>query len=265
MPLDDPGDRPVSSVAMTDTPNHTEPIVPEWATPPGLRLRVNPPTVEAFVADEANAHRVAVAHPHMTVERAVAMQSANPMVLKVITRGEVDSEGRIELLVWRAEDRCYEPKPEVAPLEPTKQRDGDQPLPTINNEVCVQDEVMAFIERRKQVGIERYGTVLQPNNGRDTLLDLFEEIVDAAIYFGQLLLERDGSLPGGEQVLVVSDEESPSSTLWIASAFYALREAARAVLRSDPDELADSDVLAKLAEVLYGPPVDVIPDEELEG
>lgn len=78
---------------------------------------------------------------------------------------------------------------------PTKQRPGDQPLPTKNDAPYVQDQVMAYIERRKQVGISRYGTALQPFNGRDALVDAFEEVIDLAQYLGQLIIERDGKLP----------------------------------------------------------------------
>jgi len=76
-----------------------------------------------------------------------------------------------------------------------RQRQGDQPLPTANEGVCVQDEVIAYIERRKAIGIERYGTVLQPHNGRDALRDAFEEAVDLSQYLAQMLIERDGKLP----------------------------------------------------------------------
>lgn len=88
-----------------------------------------------------------------------------------------------------------------------KQRPGDQPLPEENDEPFVQDRLMAFIERRKQVGIERYGTALQPHNGRDAMLDAFEEAVDLAVYLAQVLIERDGKLPGEE------DEAAPEVTL----------------------------------------------------
>ena len=50
-----------------------------------------------------------------------------------------------------------------------RQREGDQPLPVVNDGPSVQDLVIADIEQRKQLGIERYGTELQPLNGRDTL------------------------------------------------------------------------------------------------
>lgn len=76
------------------------------------------------------------------------------------------------------------------PSEPIKQREGDQVLPTINERPFVQDEVIGDIEARKQIGIKRYGTPLQPMNGRDALLDLYEELVDAAIYLRQVRIER---------------------------------------------------------------------------
>lgn len=76
-----------------------------------------------------------------------------------------------------------------------KFRPGDQQLPVVNDERPVQDQVVEYIERRKAVGVERYGTALQANNGRDALRDLFEELVDAVNYCAQTLIERDGHLP----------------------------------------------------------------------
>lgn len=78
-------------------------------------------------------------------------------------------------------------------MNPTRAgRAGDsQALPTINDGPCIQDMVIADIERRKAVGFERYGTYLQPNNGRDALLDAYEEAVDLTMYLKQALVERD--------------------------------------------------------------------------
>lgn len=73
-----------------------------------------------------------------------------------------------------------------------KLRPGDQPLPIVNGQPFVQDAVIADIEARKQVGIERYGTPLQPFNGRDALRDAYEEAIDLTMYLKQLLIERDG-------------------------------------------------------------------------
>jgi hypothetical protein len=73
-----------------------------------------------------------------------------------------------------------------------RQREGDQPLPVPNDRPCVQDAVIADIEARKQLGIQRYGTVLQPGNGRDALLDAYQESLDLACYLKQALMEREG-------------------------------------------------------------------------
>jgi hypothetical protein len=68
-----------------------------------------------------------------------------------------------------------------------------QPLPVANDRAVVQDAVCADIQARKQVGIVRYGTPLQPHNGRDALRDAYEEALDLACYLKQALLEREES------------------------------------------------------------------------
>lgn len=50
--------------------------------------------------------------------------------------------------------------------------------------------VIGDMELRRFEGIERYGTPLQPNNGRDALLDAYHEALDMAVYLRQALLER---------------------------------------------------------------------------
>jgi hypothetical protein len=79
------------------------------------------------------------------------------------------------------------------PAEFLRQRAGDQPLPTVNDHPIIQDLVVADIAARLKVGIQRYGTGLQPHNGRDALRDLYEELLDAATYTRQLIYERDGA------------------------------------------------------------------------
>lgn len=74
-------------------------------------------------------------------------------------------------------------------------REGDsQPLPTTNNHEYVQAVVCRDIMARMEVGIKRYGTGLQPFNGRDALRDAYEEVLDLACYLRQLLIE-DEMLP----------------------------------------------------------------------
>lgn len=72
-----------------------------------------------------------------------------------------------------------------------RQRSGDQPLPTQNDSPAIQDLVISDIESRKADGLERYGTLLQPHNGRDMLRDAYEEAIDLTIYLRGAIVERD--------------------------------------------------------------------------
>lgn len=76
-----------------------------------------------------------------------------------------------------------------------KQREGDQPLPRRNAHPVIQDLVIADMSDRRALGIQRYGTALQPHNGRDALRDAYEEAIDLTMYLRQCLYERDHPLP----------------------------------------------------------------------
>lgn len=71
-----------------------------------------------------------------------------------------------------------------------RQRPGDQPLPTPNDRPHIHDLVAADIQARKELGTRRYGTPLQPHNGRDALRDAYEELLDGACYIRQEIEER---------------------------------------------------------------------------
>lgn len=55
----------------------------------------------------------------------------------------------------------------------------------------IQDQVIEDIEHRKNVGWDTYGTLLYTNNGRDMLLDAYEEALDLCCYLKGAMLERD--------------------------------------------------------------------------
>jgi hypothetical protein len=55
---------------------------------------------------------------------------------------------------------------------------------------CVIDQVMADLQERAEAGKAKYGTYLETHNGRDALWDLYQEILDAAMYVRQSLMER---------------------------------------------------------------------------
>ena len=72
-----------------------------------------------------------------------------------------------------------------------KKRREDQDLPKVNRYLFIQDQVIRDIVERKALGIRRYGTALQPFNGRDALRDAYEEAIDLCMYLKQIIVERD--------------------------------------------------------------------------
>lgn len=65
-----------------------------------------------------------------------------------------------------------------------------QPMPVPNASAPVWELVIADMKERDRIGEQRYGTRLQANNGRDALVDLYQELLDAAVYTRQLIEER---------------------------------------------------------------------------
>jgi len=72
--------------------------------------------------------------------------------------------------------------PDFAALnEPAPQGDGVLILPL----------VMADIQARADMGQKKYGTKLKANNGRDVLMDAYQEAIDLVMYLRQAIAERD--------------------------------------------------------------------------
>lgn len=69
---------------------------------------------------------------------------------------------------------------------------ASQPPPKPNDRPAIQDLVTADIAIRKDQGIAKYGTALQPFNGRDALVDSYQEALDLVQYLRQAIYERDG-------------------------------------------------------------------------
>ena len=60
-----------------------------------------------------------------------------------------------------------------------------EPTPKKNEYPAVWDLVMEDMKDRDYIGLVRYGTRLQPFNGRNSLVDLTEELLDAMVYLRQ--------------------------------------------------------------------------------
>jgi hypothetical protein len=66
-------------------------------------------------------------------------------------------------------------------------------MPIVNRGPAVQDLVIADMVDRKRIGVERYGVPLQCGNGRDMLIDAYQEALDLVMYLRGMLYERDGA------------------------------------------------------------------------
>ena len=67
----------------------------------------------------------------------------------------------------------------------------DQPPPKPVAGPAIQDLVLVDVAERKRVGIERYGQPVLPHNGRNALVDLYQELLDAVMYTRQLIYEQE--------------------------------------------------------------------------
>lgn len=66
-----------------------------------------------------------------------------------------------------------------------------EPAPTADENVPIWGLVIQDMQARDQFGRCKYGTPLQPFNGRDALKDAYQEALDLCVYLRQALYERD--------------------------------------------------------------------------
>ena len=66
-----------------------------------------------------------------------------------------------------------------------------QPKP-VAGQIDVYPLVMKDVADRTITGKKKHGTYLQTNNGRDALLDAYQEALDLVFYLRQLIAEREG-------------------------------------------------------------------------
>ena len=69
--------------------------------------------------------------------------------------------------------------------------------------VRVLDLVLQDLQDRAEAGRAKYGTYLRAHNGRDALMDAYQEALDLCMYLRQAIAERDGERPAAP-VLVVN-------------------------------------------------------------
>jgi hypothetical protein len=69
----------------------------------------------------------------------------------------------------------------------------EQDAPVRNQHPAVWDLVQVDMKERDWTGAAKYGTRLQPHNGRDALIDAYQEALDLVVYLRQAIYEWDGS------------------------------------------------------------------------
>lgn len=69
-------------------------------------------------------------------------------------------------------------------------RNTEQPNPITSDLPAVNKLVIKDLEERMEMGIDKYGMPLQPENGRDPLVDAYQEIMDLVLYLRQMLYEK---------------------------------------------------------------------------
>ena len=67
-----------------------------------------------------------------------------------------------------------------------------EPPPTPSKHPAVWDLVLRDIAERDKAGAAKYGTRLQPHNGRRPLVDAYQEALDLVVYLRQEIYERYG-------------------------------------------------------------------------
>lgn len=75
--------------------------------------------------------------------------------------------------------------------------DTHEPPPVPNAQPAVWSLVIADMQSRDREGRRKYGTPLQPFNGRDALVDAYQEALDLVVYLRQAIEERNAAR-GGE-------------------------------------------------------------------
>jgi len=65
-----------------------------------------------------------------------------------------------------------------------------EPDPIRTEETPVWELVIEDMRQRDLAGRQKYGTPLQASNGRDALVDLYQELLDAVVYTRQELARR---------------------------------------------------------------------------
>ena len=89
-----------------------------------------------------------------------------------------------------------------------------EPMPTPNNYPAVWDLVIADMQERDRIGTEKYGTRLQPHNGRDFLVDAYQESLGLVVYLRGEIHQRNGGFVGHYNALAKDVNQNAVDKGW---------------------------------------------------
>ena len=67
---------------------------------------------------------------------------------------------------------------------------NSEPSPLSNDSIPIWELVTTDMKARDSFGRRKYGTPLQSNNGRNALIDAYQECLDLAVYLRQAIEEQ---------------------------------------------------------------------------
>jgi NTP pyrophosphatase (non-canonical NTP hydrolase) len=109
-----------------------------------------------------------------------------------------------------------------------------EPDPIANNQPAVWGLVVEDMQARDVMGREKYGTPLQPFNGRDALWDAYQEVLDLSVYLRQAIFEKEA-----KKNVIMSE---------FTTAFNAQMAAIQAVNTGNGFTASNEEFIAKLVE-----------------
>ncbi len=66
-----------------------------------------------------------------------------------------------------------------------------EPLPKPTDSPAIWDLVIADMQERDRIGTAKYGQRLKAGDGRDSLIDAYQEVLDLAVYLRKAIYERE--------------------------------------------------------------------------
>lgn len=178
----------------------------------------------------------------------------------------LDPAAMVGLLSAPSEDPLANQAAEAFPEEALRTREGDQQIPDAAlDRTDDQSLLIADIERRRLLGVQRYGQAHRPFNGRNTLQDWYDEQLDMLVYARSVLSSAEATREDlVDEVFAALAKHHTEKMQGEGTPVFAT-EAFKRVVKAQADVAVDR-VMGWVAAHLVAPAADPIPlpDEVLE-